>query len=56
MLLDDEFVSTANEAANAWAAAQAAENEWFKRALDHRMAFQTDMENWPKFRFKIGVR
>ena len=56
VLLDDEFVRTANEAANAWAAAQAAENEWFKRALDHRVAFQKDMENWPKFRFKIGVR
>ena len=47
---------TANEAANAWAAAQAAENAWFKRALDHRLQFQKDMESWPKFRFKIGVR
>ncbi len=54
--LDPEFIRVANETADAWADVQANENEWFKKALEHRRAFQADMENWPKFRFPIGVR
>lgn len=54
--LDPDFVRVANEAANKWADEQAGSNEWFKKALEHRRAFQQDMENWPKFRFSTGVR
>ncbi len=56
VLLDAEFRRAAIEAADTWADAQAAQNPWFKRVLDHRRRFQKDMENWPKFRFPIGQR
>lgn len=54
--LDADFIKTANQAADKWADTQAGENEWFKKALEHRRAFQKDMMDWPKFRFPIGQR
>ena len=56
VILDSEFIHAANRAADEWADEQAAENVWFKRVLQHRRAFQKDMENWPTFRFPIGQR
>ena len=38
--LSPEFLAAANAEATKWAEEQAAENEWFKKAFDHRMAFQ----------------
>lgn len=54
--LDPAFIEAANKAANEWADNEASQNEWFKKTLDHRRQFQTDMETWPRFRFKLGVR
>ena len=56
VLLDSEFIRVAGEAAEEWENEEAAKNSWFKRALDHRRAFQEDMKNWPTFRFPIGRR
>ena len=56
VLLDPEFIRVAGEAAEEWENEEAAKNSWFKRALDHRRAFQEDMKNWPTFRFPIGRR
>ncbi len=54
--LSPEFIKAANEAAQQWSDAQAAKNAWFKRALDHRRAFQKAMQNnWNFFRFPIGM-
>ena len=36
--LSPEFIAAGNEAATMWADEQAAENEWFKKAYDHRRA------------------
>ena len=53
--LDPEFIRAAIDAAEKWSDEQAAQNAWFKRALEHRRAFQKDMaENWSFFRFPIG--
>ena len=38
--LSPDFIKAANEAATAWADEQAAQNEWFKKAYDHRRRFQ----------------
>ena len=54
VILDDEFIQIAAEASRNWEDEEAAKNEWFKRALQHRRAFQEDMSNWPQFRFQIG--
>ena len=56
VLLDSEFIRVAVEAAEEWENEEASKNAWFKRALDHRRAFQKDMKNWPTFRFPIGQR
>ncbi len=54
--LDEEFIKAANEAADAWADKQASENEWFKKVLENRRAFQKAMAQWPRFRFAMGKR
>ena len=56
IVLSPAFIETANVAANLWADAEAAKDPWFKKVLDHRRAFQKEMENWPRFRFPIGKR
>ena len=56
IVLDREFIATANKAADAWADKQAVENAWFKRVLEHRRAFQANMADFPKIRFSVGVR
>ena len=56
IVLSPTFIETANVAANLWADAEAAKDPWFKKVLDHRRAFQKEMENWPRFRFPIGKR
>ena len=56
VLLDSEFIRVAVKAAEEWENEEASKNAWFKRALDHRRAFQKDMKNWPTFRFPIGQR
>ena len=56
VILDDEFIRVAAEAAREWEDEEAAENPWFKRILDHRRVFEEDMSNWPQFRFQIGKR
>jgi TRAP-type mannitol/chloroaromatic compound transport system substrate-binding protein len=54
--LSPEFIAAAKEAAAKWADKQAAENAWFKKALDHRRAFQNKIkEGWSFFRFPIGT-
>lgn len=55
--LSPEFIAAANQAAEKWSDDQAAENEWFKRALEHRRAFQNAIrENWNFFRFPVGMK
>lgn len=55
--LSPEFIKAANEAAAKWSDAQAAKNPWFKRSLDHRRAFQKEIQdNWKFFRFPIGAQ
>ena len=56
VILGSDFIETANAAADSWADEQASKDPWFKRVLEHRRAFQKDMENWPRFRFQIGKR
>jgi len=54
--LSPEFIAAAAKASAKWSDAQAAKNAWFKRALDHRRAFQASMEkNWGYFRFPMGT-
>ena len=54
--LSPEFIKAAAEASAKWSDAQAADNEWFKKALDHRRAFQKSMEEtWSFFRFPTGM-
>ena len=55
--LSPEFIAAANKAAADWSDAQAAENEWFKKALDHRRAFQSAIRaHWKsQFLFPLGV-
>ena len=45
VLLDSEFIRVAVKAAEEWENEEASKNAWFKRALDHRRAFQKDMKN-----------
>ncbi|MEM7254332.1 MAG: TRAP transporter substrate-binding protein DctP [Pseudomonadota bacterium] len=55
--LSPEFIAAANAAAEKWSDEQANQNEWFKKALDHRRAFQKAMrENWGFFRFPVGMK
>ena len=55
--LSSEFIAAANKAAADWSDQQAAENEWFKKALDHRRAFQDKIRaHWKsQFLFPLGV-
>ncbi len=53
--LDPAFIKAGNEAAAKWSDEQAAASPWFKRALDHRRAFQAAINtHWKEFRFPIG--
>ena len=55
--LSPEFIAAGEAAAAKWSDEQAAENAWFKRALDHRRAFQDDIKaHWSSFRFPIGAQ
>ncbi len=55
--LSPEFIKAANAAAAKWSDEQAAQSAWFKRALDHRRAYQKQVqENWNFFRFPIGAQ
>ena len=55
--LSPEFIKAAKAAAAKWSDEQAAQNPWFKRALDHRRAFQDDITaHWSSFRFPIGAQ
>ncbi|MBB3063833.1 MULTISPECIES: TRAP transporter substrate-binding protein DctP [Limibacillus] len=54
VVLDPSFISAAKEASDAWAAQQAKENDWFKRAYEHQSAFQKKVGDWQKFRLPIG--
>ena len=56
VLLDSEFIRISREATKRWENEEAERNPWFKRALDHRRAFEKEMNNWPSFRFPIGQR
>ena len=55
--LSPDFIKAANEAATAWADEQAAQNPWFKKAYDHRRAFQGAIKaHWKsQFLFPLGV-
>ena len=55
--LSPEFIQAGNEAATKWADEQTAQNEWFKRAYDHRRAFQAAIRaHWKsQFLFPLGV-
>ena len=55
--LSPEFIAAANAEATKWAEEQAAANEWFKKAFDHRMAFQNSIrEHWKsQFLFPLGA-
>ena len=55
--LSPEFIKAGNEAAAKWADEQAAENEWFKKAYDHRRGFQDAIEShWKsQFLFPLGT-
>ncbi len=55
--LSPEFLAAANAEATKWAEEQAAENEWFKKAFDHRMAFQNAIRaHWKsQFLFPLGA-
>ncbi len=55
--LSPEFIKAGEAAAAKWSDQQAATNPWFKRALDHRRAFQSDIKaHWSNFRFPIGAQ
>ena len=55
--LSPAFIKAAKEAAAKWSDEQAAKNDWFKRALDHRRKFASAMQNnWGYFRFPIGAK
>ena len=56
VVLDSEFIRIARKATEEWEDKEAAINPWFKRALEHRRAFQVEMNQWPSFRFPIGQR
>lgn len=45
VVLDDEVIEKANELTAAWADKHAAENEWFKRVLEHQRAYAKNWEN-----------
>ena len=55
--LSPEFIKAGNEAATKWADEQAAENEWFKKAYDHRRSFQDAIKaHWKsQFLFPLGT-
>ena len=54
--LTPEFIAAAKAAADKWSAKVEAENPWFKRAIEHRRAFQNKIkEGWSFFRFPIGT-
>jgi TRAP-type mannitol/chloroaromatic compound transport system substrate-binding protein len=53
--LPTELIAAAGKASAEWSDKEAAKNAWFKRALDHRRAFQTSLENnWNYFRVPMG--
>ncbi len=55
--LSPEFIKAGEAAAAKWSDQQAATNPWFKRALDHRRGFQSDIKaHWSNFRFPIGAQ
>jgi TRAP-type mannitol/chloroaromatic compound transport system substrate-binding protein len=54
--LDPEFVKVAQKAANDWADAQVAGNDWFKKMLNHQRQFQMDMQVYSKMRSGPGTR
>ena len=54
--LSPEFIAAAKEEAEKWADEQAKDNAWFKKALDHRRAFQNKIKDgWGFFRFPMGT-
>jgi TRAP-type mannitol/chloroaromatic compound transport system substrate-binding protein len=54
--LSPEFIKAAKDASEKWADEQAKDNAWFKKALDHRRAFQEKLiDKWTTFRFPIGT-
>ena len=54
--LSPEFIDAAKAASEKWADEQAANNEWFKKTLEHRRAFQNKIkEGWSFFRFPMGT-
>jgi TRAP-type mannitol/chloroaromatic compound transport system substrate-binding protein len=55
--LSPAFIKAGEAAAAKWSDEQAADNAWFKRALDHRRQFQDDIKaHWSSFRSPIGAK
>ncbi|MCV6587341.1 MAG: C4-dicarboxylate ABC transporter substrate-binding protein [Marinibacterium sp.] len=52
--VDDAVLERIKQVTHEWEDEIAAENEWFKRALDSQRAFKAKLAVWPEYRFQIG--
>ena len=52
--VDDEVLDRIKQITHEWEDEIAAENPWFKKALESQRAFKAKLTVWPEYRFQIG--